>query len=83
VLRTPSRIRIRLSRCAGRKPKHEPTVTGSESRCFAIRHGSAWMRADFHLHIKADKEFTYAGSDPVSAMQSRSGLWSYVLLDLK
>lgn len=24
-------------------------------------HGSAWVRADLHLHTKADKEFNYAG----------------------
>jgi predicted metal-dependent phosphoesterase TrpH len=26
-------------------------------------HGSAWVRADFHLHTKADKEFAYAGDE--------------------
>src|SRR5438270_4322530 len=26
-------------------------------------HGSAWVRADFHLHTKADKEFKYDGDD--------------------
>lgn len=25
--------------------------------------GSAWVRADFHLHTKADKEFTYSGEE--------------------
>lgn len=25
--------------------------------------GSAWLRADFHLHTKADREFTYSGED--------------------
>ena len=25
--------------------------------------GSVWLRADFHLHTKADKEFQYAGQD--------------------
>ncbi|MFO0904368.1 MAG: AAA family ATPase [Pirellulales bacterium] len=24
-------------------------------------HGSTWVRADFHLHTKADKEFSYSG----------------------
>jgi chromosome segregation protein len=24
-------------------------------------HGSTWVRADFHMHTKADKEFTYPG----------------------
>jgi chromosome segregation protein len=26
-------------------------------------HGSAWVRADFHLHTKADKEFKYDGDE--------------------
>ncbi len=26
-------------------------------------HGSEWVRADFHLHTRADKEFKYSGSD--------------------
>lgn len=25
--------------------------------------GMKWLRADFHLHTKADKEFQYSGSD--------------------
>jgi len=26
-------------------------------------HGSRWLRADFHLHTKADKEFSYSGQN--------------------
>lgn len=26
-------------------------------------YGSAWLRADFHMHTKADKEFTYEGEE--------------------
>lgn len=26
-------------------------------------HGSTWLRADFHLHTKEDKEFKYAGAE--------------------
>ena len=26
-------------------------------------HGSIWLRADFHLHTRADKEFIYTGED--------------------
>ena len=26
-------------------------------------HGSRWLKADFHLHTRADKEFTYQGED--------------------
>ena len=39
-------------------------------------HGSRWLRADFHLHTKADKEFSYSGqnayyfSNYVNALQS-------------
>ncbi|EAF8754418.1 hypothetical protein AXX36_15035, partial [Listeria monocytogenes] len=25
--------------------------------------GTEWIRADFHLHTKADKEFKYSGED--------------------
>jgi len=28
-----------------------------------FKNGSAWLRADFHLHTKADKEFVYRGED--------------------
>ena len=26
-----------------------------------FRHGATWLRADFHLHTKGDKEFCYSG----------------------
>jgi len=28
-----------------------------------FRYGSVWLRADFHLHTKADKEFVYEGKE--------------------
>ncbi len=28
-----------------------------------LKHGTRWLRADFHLHTKADKEFTYTGEE--------------------
>ncbi|TGL13465.1 TrlF family AAA-like ATPase [Leptospira levettii] len=28
-----------------------------------FRHGSAWVKADFHLHTKADKQFIYKGEE--------------------
>ncbi len=28
-----------------------------------FQHGSAWVRADFHLHTKKDREFSYSGDD--------------------
>lgn len=28
-----------------------------------FKHGSTWIRADFHLHTKADKEFKYLGEE--------------------
>ena len=28
-----------------------------------FKYGSAWLRADFHLHTRADKEFTYTGEE--------------------
>jgi predicted ATPase len=42
-----------------------------------FEHGSAWVRADFHLHTRADKEFTSAGdsdsfvSEYVAALKSK------------
>ena len=41
-----------------------------------FQHGSAWVRADFHMHSMADKEFSYSGnsasfaSDYVAALKS-------------
>lgn len=32
-----------------------------ETKIDAFAHGSRWVRADFHLHTKADKEFVYEG----------------------
>ena len=43
-----------------------------------FEHGSDWVRADFHLHTKADKEFSYSGEendfvgDYVEALKSAS-----------
>lgn len=28
-----------------------------------FKHGSAWLKVDFHLHTKADKQFIYKGTD--------------------
>lgn len=28
-----------------------------------FKHGSSWLRADFHLHTRADKEFPYKGEE--------------------
>ncbi|MBN2738965.1 MAG: hypothetical protein JXR70_18435 [Spirochaetales bacterium] len=28
-----------------------------------FKHGSTWLRADFHLHTKADKQFVYSGEE--------------------
>ena len=28
-----------------------------------FKNGSSWIRADFHLHTKADKEFIYSGEE--------------------
>ena len=49
------------------KPEHIPAV---------FQHGSTWVRADFHMHSLADKEFSYSGnaaffsSDYVAALKS-------------
>jgi chromosome segregation protein len=28
-----------------------------------FKHGSTWLKADFHLHTRSDKQFTYKGAD--------------------
>jgi len=28
-----------------------------------FKYGSTWLRADFHLHTNADREFQYSGKD--------------------
>ncbi|MEZ4528476.1 MAG: hypothetical protein R2941_21390 [Desulfobacterales bacterium] len=28
-----------------------------------FKNGSTWIRADFHLHTKADREFVYSGEE--------------------
>jgi predicted ATPase len=30
---------------------------------FAFKHGTEWVRADFHLHTRQDKEFSYYGEE--------------------
>ena len=35
----------------------------TEADVSPFAYGSDWMRADFHLHTRADKEFKYAGAD--------------------
>lgn len=36
----------------------------NDSKTYEIfKSGSAWIRADFHLHTKADKEFKYDGKE--------------------
>ncbi|WP_415517687.1 MAG: TrlF family AAA-like ATPase [Desulfovibrio aminophilus] len=41
--------------------KNLPTQPGSRTIVFA--EGAQWIRADFHLHTRADREFKYAGDD--------------------
>jgi chromosome segregation protein len=41
------------------KPTTQPKETASDP----FPSGTKWVRADFHLHTKADKEFVYDGDD--------------------
>jgi len=34
-----------------------------QQECAVFRSGATWLRADFHLHTKADKEFKYSESE--------------------
>ena len=38
-----------------------PTQLGTRSVVF--EEGAQWVRADFHLHTRADREFKYVGDD--------------------
>jgi predicted ATPase len=45
-------------------PALSPEVTAtSASPIGFFPHGTEWVRADFHLHTRADKEFKYSGED--------------------
>ncbi len=35
----------------------------TEAKAGIFEHGATWVRADFHLHTKADKEFRYDGEE--------------------
>lgn len=37
-------------------------MNSSEQIPGVFRNGSAWVRADFHMHTQADKEFSYSGT---------------------
>ncbi len=41
-----------------------------------FRYGAAWLRADFHLHTKADKEFKYTGDENSFVAEYVAGLRS-------
>ena len=41
-----------------------------------FKHGATWLRADFHLHPRADKEFYYSGPDNEFIKQYVEGLKS-------
>src|SRR5262245_53093130 len=43
------------------KPKTSPQAPDAAPQPFP--NGSEWVRADFHLHTRADKEFAYAGGE--------------------
>ena len=36
-------------------------MSQTEKKYETFQYGSAWVRADFHLHTRADKEFEYTG----------------------
>lgn len=56
------------------KTTDSTSVHAQDTRPQVFRHGSTWVRADFHLHTEADKEFKYAGTsfagDYVAALKS-------------
>lgn len=42
---------------------HEADLTTTTLSEELFPHGTEWVRADFHLHTRADKEFAYSGED--------------------
>ncbi len=65
---------------AKKSQQGEPTPSATPLPLAApsiFQHGSAWVRADFHLHTKADREFAYPGkpdffvSEYVAALTSK------------
>jgi chromosome segregation protein len=38
-------------------------MTTDNKSCNIFLHGATWLRADFHLHTRVDKEFSYSGED--------------------
>lgn len=50
-------------------------MTSNENKRFELfKCGSVWVRADFHLHTKADKEFSYAGDENAFVSSHIEGL---------
>ena len=43
--------------------RHSPLFALDSPYHRLFSHGSRWLKADFHLHTRADKEFTYDGED--------------------
>ena len=38
-------------------------IKQSSARSIAFSEGAQWVRADFHLHTRADREFKFTGDD--------------------
>jgi hypothetical protein len=59
---------VDLARSTGRAATSDPdaaklpNVNSSAATPSVFDHGSAWVRADFHMHTLADKEFLYSGT---------------------
>lgn len=43
------------------KPYNALSMAGDNIKNSTFLHGAAWLRADFHLHTKSDREFIYNG----------------------
>ncbi len=42
----------------------EARMSENKQKAFSVfNHGSTWLKADFHLHTKADREFKYVGDN--------------------
>lgn len=56
----PQHLNLEISFFGGMMTQQEP---GADSDPKPFQNGSEWVRADFHLHTRADKEFVYSDGE--------------------
>jgi hypothetical protein len=56
IIKKPQEGGGKLPAESAQNPKAIGSLAGGPS---LFEHGSVWLRADFHMHTPADKEFSY------------------------